>query len=181
MGGYELGSKYFLAFYKVAYICPGKAVLAGIAVAAVFYGGKVMLECGVAKHLFACAGKGEAVSCYAGLQHAVKHIHASDSAFDKAIRAAHAHKVTGFIFGHIGHKLFKHIVHYGFWLANGEAAYAIAGQIQRGKEFCALYAKVGIHIALNYAEKGLILSFMGFLAAHYPAMGTLHGVFGIFI
>ena len=118
MGGYELCRQYLLAFYKVAYIRPCKAVLAGVAVAALLDRREVVLKGGVSQHFFAASRERKAVPCYTGLEYAVEHVYAAYSALHQTVGAAHAHKVAGLVCGHIGHHLLQHIVHHFLGLAH---------------------------------------------------------------
>ena len=127
----------------------------------------------------------KSVAAVAGGHYAVEHVNAAFDGFENVGRSADAHEVAWAVEGKDGVDNFNHLVHGFGGFAHGEAADGVAFGVFGGYVFGRLTAEVGIFAALDDGEEALVVAVEGLGgveavdAAVEPAVGELHGVFGV--
>ena len=123
----------------------------------------------------------------AGGQHAVEHIDAQGNTFQDVDRRAHAHQVAGLILGQDLADQVGHVVHIFGRLAYRQSADGVGFAVEARDGFGGGSPQIGIGAALHNGEERLEITVETLLlvemlaAALQPAMGHLHGVFGVAI
>lgn len=179
MNGDEAIGEHFIRLKKMTDV--GFAEMAtGITSAAFFQRRKVFEILALLDALTPLAGPEGTMAGNTRRLDAVEHVDAKASSLDKVIRIANAHEIMRFMLGHEWHGFCEELVHNVVWFTDAESTNAKSWQVKLSDLLDAELAQIGVHAALDDAEKSLTRwIFLRFDTALEPTGGALEGIFRV--
>lgn len=179
MNGDEAIGEHFIRLKKVTDV--GFAKMAtGVTIAAFFQWREVFEILALLDALTTLASPECAMTGNARRLDAVEHVDAKAGGFDEVIRIADAHEIMWFMLGHEWHSFCEELVHNVVWFTDAESTNAKSWQVKLSDLLDAEFAQIGVHAALDDAEKSLTRwIFLRFDAALEPTGGALERIFCI--
>src|SRR5574337_715100 len=178
MDGIEPRGEYFPRHEKVSQVRP-RIIPARMAPAPFLYGPGVPLVLSILYNQFPPPCKEGSVPGVPRGKDAVEHVYARLYREDQVFRGAHAHKIARPLLRQLRGRGRYHLLHKPLLLPDAQATERVAVKADIDKRPRARFSQVGVHPALDYAEKGLGVRRLLVPAPLRPPVGKLHGFHGV--